>query len=298
MLPRPARAMLATMAVACACSRPLALPAAMDSGAPSPVEASTDAGTGEASSDTGPDMQPDAMDAMTDAGRPDAGSWCAVQGLHLFCEDFDHGALGASWDQIQQQHGVPRLDGTAYTSPYESFLASTTALTQGAVASVGLSKRVTYLATEMHLAYDLRVDAQDPAGSPVVVSSLQMLDSASDILEVINVLVGSSGGSVDDSATLDGGAEWDHTHSLGALTIGQWTRIKLDAFLPGYDSGPEPGTLSVTVGTGTTPVVDHVPLSPVAQLAQPFFYLGVVSASGPSTPVAVRFDDVTFDVQP
>ena len=288
--------MLALMVVALACSQgssPSPSPAGTDGAAP---DAAVDATTVDAHRDTGPDAP---VDAMTDAGMRDAGSWCAGQGLHLFCDDFDHGTLAQYWDQVQKQHGVPVLDGTAYTSPYESFLATTTALTQGAVAAVGLSKRVTYLATEMHLAFDARVDALDPAAAPVVISTLQLLDSTSDILEVINLSVAPSGASIDDSATLDGGVAWDHTHPLGsALTSGQWMRVKIDLLLPGYDGGPETGTLTVSVGTSTTPKIDHVPLSPVSQLAQPFFYLGVVSATGPSKPVAVRFDDVTFDVQP
>jgi hypothetical protein len=271
--------------------------AAPDSGPDVVEDARADAGD---AADAAPrDATPDALDGQ--AG--DAGPWCAGQGLHLFCDDFDEAPLAQSWDQIENQHGTPKLDTTAYTSPFESMLATTTALGSGAVAAVGLSKRVTYLATELHLAFDMRIDALDPSAAPIVLCELQMLDGVSNILEIVNVIAGPGGASVEDTApALDGGPDWDHTYALdggAALPVGQWARVKLDILLPGYDAGMgAAGTLTVHVGSAPAPAVDHVPISPGTQLAQPFFYLGIVSASGPSAPVAARFDDVTFDVQP
>jgi hypothetical protein len=116
----------------------------------------------------------------------------------------------------------------------------------------------------------------------------------------VNVVVQEDGATVQDVAPpLDGGADWEHDHPLvPAPVIGQWVRLKIDLDLPGYDAGVGTGTLTVTVGNAKTPSIDHAPMSPSSQSAQPFFYLGVVSAEGPSQAVAVRFDDVTFDVQP
>jgi hypothetical protein len=297
MPPHQAPATLALIALVCVqgCSHgPSSAQEGVDSGTPD--VSPTDSGAIDTGADGDAGLP---VDATADGPLRDAGSWCATQGLHLFCDDFDHGPAAQYWDQVQQQHGTPRLDGTTYTSPYQSLLASTTVLAQGAVAAVGLSKRVTYLASQMHLAYDLRVDALDPSGAPVVVSALQMLDTATDILETVSVLVAPSGATVDDFATLDGGVAWDHTHALvAASALAQWTRIQIDIVLPGYDGGPEPGTLTVFVGGQKTPAIDHAALSPVAALAQPFFYIGVVTATGPSLAISARFDDVTFDVQP
>jgi hypothetical protein len=122
----------------------------------------------------------------------------------------------------------------------------------------------------------------------------------SDILEVVNVAMEGTDATVQDIAPpLDGGADWEHDHPLvPAPVLGQWVRIKIDIDLPGYDAGVGTGALTVTVGNAKTPSIDRAPMSTTSQPAQPFFYLGVVSAEGPSQPVTVRFDDVTFDVQP
>ena len=252
-------------------------PSATRAPAPGPTEAGVpDAGGSDAPRDayldTRPaDAEPPKDAASLDARPGDAGPWCLGQGIHLFCDDFD-----------------------------EAPLASATSLGQGGVAGVYMSKAVTYPATQMHWAFDVRPDALDPNGVPVVVSSLQMVDTSGDILETITLSLGATSASVTDLAIgVDSGIEWTATHPLvPPPAVGQWTRIKIDILLPEYDAGIGTGTLTVHVGSGPTPAVDHAAMSPASQPSLPYMMLGIVFELGPAEPAAVRFDDVTFDVQP
>ena len=281
-------------------------PSATRAPAPGPTEAGVpDAGGSDAPRDayldTRPaDAEPPKDAASLDARPGDAGPWCLGQGIHLFCDDFDEAPLASAWDTFQEEQGTVRLNDASYTSPFESYLASATSLGQGGVAGVYMSKAVTYPATQMHWAFDVRPDALDPNGVPVVVSSLQMVDTSGDILETITLSLGATSASVTDLAIgVDSGIEWTATHPLvPPPAVGQWTRIKIDILLPEYAAGIGTGTLTVHVGSGPTPAVDHAAMSPASQPSLPYMMLGIVFELGPAEPAAVRFDDVTFDVQP
>src|SRR5438093_1254533 len=51
-------------------------------------------------------------------GVPDAAStWCASQGTHDFCDDFDFGSIATQWTSATQNGGTQAFSATAKTPP-------------------------------------------------------------------------------------------------------------------------------------------------------------------------------------
>lgn len=250
-----------------------------------------------------------ARDASLDAGAggdtrgdaplvSDAGAWCASQVHHLFCDDFDENPLLQFWAGADTQHGTVTLDSASYASPFHSFLATSTALGKSAVASVRLGKAIVEAATELHISFALRPSSLDPSGVPVVALQIQLLDVLSQVHEVIELSLSSSGASLDDFApAADGGPDFDVAHPLSrAPGVGQWTTVKIDLLVPA-EGGVGNGTVTLYVGDLATPLLDHVPMAPTSAPSFPYLFMGVAYAAGPAAPFALAFDNVTVDIQ-
>src|SRR5262252_3942113 len=79
-----------------------------------------DAGSGDARGDVVGDAPEDAGAEVLEASPP---TWCVTRSPRpTFCDDFDRGDLGASWDFFQQTPpGVAAPDLAVYVSPPASF---------------------------------------------------------------------------------------------------------------------------------------------------------------------------------
>jgi len=260
---------------------------------PAGLGGSDDAGTIEASSpaDGGGDDATSPIDALPKVA-PDASQWCVTQ-PSPFCDDFDEDPLAQGWDEVAAQHGAIALDDGSYATPARSALAQVDALPAGGSAYARLAKRVAQITTDMTYAFDVRLDAVDPS-APVVVAAIGLADSRGVTFETVDVWLGATSSSVDEYASDGDGGVLTRSHPFAPVPLGAWTRIALELTLP-LDAGLGAGLLTVHVGgDATPPVVDRAPMLDVSQPGFPAVYLGVVAA-GPSTPAAVRYDDVTFD---
>ena len=103
---------------------------------------------------------PEAPDAAADAlGSPDATSPCRVPTANrLFCDDFDEGALGATWDRGALPHGS--LDPTS-VSPPRSLRIQFQDPPDPVVETLEKDLDVSSTAN-IHIEFDLRIDTVAP----------------------------------------------------------------------------------------------------------------------------------------
>ncbi len=258
--------------------------------APAPVpaaDASLDAATGD-----------DAMSAE-DAAAPDAsgtGGYCASTGPHYFCDDFDEDPLAHDWDQVTMQHGALTLDTTRATSSPFALLATSPALAAGAVTVASLAKQIVDQPQHLHVAFDFAVDALDPAGTPATLLVVDLLASDGTLAEVLSLQASSTGGTLVDSD--DASFVAQHAFAWSALATGAWSRVELDVTYPDSDEDGGVGGGLASVSLDGQTALDAVAMAPSSQPSLPVLELGLVSLSGPSAAVAVRFDDFTFATLP
>jgi hypothetical protein len=177
----------------------------------------------------------------------DAGSLgCAAAG-HDFCDDFDNGALGATWTRFLTQGGTMTLDPVALSPPFSLFLAGADA---GGYSDLQLFKD--FVGTlGIRCSFDLRVDAYDSN-----VDLLHVDFKSKSGAYWVRLVV--SGGDLNEYGQLpDGGTRVQHNYAVNQPSVGAWSRVELNIQLAG-----DAGTVTLTVGG--VPVTEN--LSPPADI--------------------------------
>jgi hypothetical protein len=178
----------------------------------------SDLAGGSASSDASADATigaPGDGSPALDAGRDDSGdaakSSCGA--VHVFCDDFDQGTLGATWDLLLMGAGPITLDTMLSTSPPRSMRV-------GVIGAAGdrdssLKKKVTGGPT-FHASADFRhegtgstgdVDvitvALDPPPAPFVMYAVTAFMASGQLMGQVKVLRNDGGPEVDIRAALN-----------------------------------------------------------------------------------------------
>lgn len=263
------------------------------------AQSSPDEGTGsQPDSSTIPDAG-EGKDAPAEAA-PVLGYCAGLSPAPLFCDDFDEGALAASWDQVSGTNGHASLDSTYSVSPPNAMLSSVTAK---ASSSVDVAGYKTFAAKEnvsgtYTLAFDVRVDAADTSSaSDGVLAAILLYDAqSSSNVWALELEVSYASGNVSASLTEDGSSSTGSTtdyvqHGASAsLPMGAWTRVSLVLALTASSSsapasmsfgGTQVASATVDVTTTTDPV--------------PEIIIGPTYASSASNGWLVRYDNVTFN---
>jgi hypothetical protein len=224
-------------------------------------------------------------DAAPEASRESGGpSWCHE---HMpppaYCDDFDQGDLGATWDFFQQAPpGAATLDQAVFVSPPQSFGVVTKKLTGPDFGTILLRKTIPGPASRARLAFQLWADAPQPSGTLAVAT----LDLSTDHLFTLYLR--------DDDPSAPGptlteqppGGAPAVRHPFATLPpLGAWTQVAIDLDAAG-------GSATLTIGDTT--VLSAVSIAK-ATVDGPTIRIGVL-ALGPATPYTMRFDDVALDL--
>jgi hypothetical protein len=201
-----------------------------------------------------------------------------------FCDDFDHGPLGATWDFVPPTPpGIAHLDVATFLSPPASLGVVTETVGASELGSLFLRKTMKGTASRAVLGFDFFADDPQPDGTLAIAT----LDLAIDHLLTLYLR--------DDDPLAPGAALTEAAPGATATVRnplakvpapGNWARIELDV-----DAAM--GRAIVRVGGAvvlTTPIAK-------GPAADPTIRVGAL-VSGPAGPYSLRFDDVTLDLVP
>lgn len=243
---------------------------------------SGDAGGSDATNDvtTTSDATPDVTtDAPTDAGLDVKKSPCAQQ--HTFCDDFDDGSLGATWDKPNSSGGTLSQTTNAISPPY-AFQAQVS----GSGHPYALLEK--YLPASQHVHYEcdmiilgaqssgMEVDYFDfgfaPAGYTYGNFNMERLDDAGDIEQI--------------SKANGADAEAYHDDSIGEAFT-SWKHLVID-----IDFAKDTFTASVDGAT-----IDAMTMTPPFTAASSTLSVGITYTGGITTQWTVIIDNVVVDLQ-
>ena len=221
-------------------------------------------------------------DSAGDAA-PSITSWCASQGTHQLCEDFDESdAIDPAWQRIENPGTLTLATGGSRSAP-RSLLATTPKNSDTNVYTPALIQRAwTNVASHAHLDFDMQALTLDPAdwgsvfqiffGSPAAASSLVLTFKSGNVF-------------VRESQFENGSVEHDWQHPDHAFTPSGWFHVSVDV-----ESGPR--TVTIAIEGGPT-IVES--LSATWAAGPPMLQLGVVYSNGIASGWQFQYDDVVFD---
>jgi hypothetical protein len=263
-----------------------------DAGPPHPSEdASTpvDVGPPDGSDDTSTPR--DVENADTSPPR-----WCAtVSPAPLFCDDFDVGALGATWSGgLQQSTATATLDSTIFESPPSSMLVAIPSFSSGGDGIAMLSTTFSAILNGASTyAFDLIIEAWDMNANYTKVASIIMPGGYAIYIQI------DATGVLDIAEQIpaeDGGFAYGDYFGAPTTVIapGVWHRIELRT-APPIDGGSGIASLTATFDHAT--VIDETSLEAVIPPGAPEIELGLYWVVPMEAPWRVHFDNVVFDMK-
>lgn len=247
-----------------------------------------DASVDDAPSDAGAVERDAAGDGAPTDG--DAGSFCANRGAAdaALCFDFDDGRPpSAAWSgPVSNQGNIFTIDTTASTSPPASLLAMLPATDASSTYAFLWAQAPTNVNTRARLAFDIRVDATDPA-QWMHVARLELGPRGASY--GVGVRLKQDALVVQEDIPQDGAAYmFVASSALPALKPSIWAHLDLDVDFAGSQ-------LSLRVDGALV----YGPKAPEpGNLRGPCeLRVGDIFASGPIANVAVRLDNVVLDLQ-
>ena len=219
-----------------------------------------------------------ASDAASDAAHEGGGSAC--DRAHLFCDDFDRGTLGASWDQTNTSGGPLATDDAHYVSAPRALRAQSAA--SATPRSVVLYKNLPGPPGKLHCVFDVLV--QKRLGGSADLFELRLdTDDAGASHYYVYLQVTETGTFVgQEILTPDGGSP--QLVPVADLPNGQWRHVSFEtdftSFTFSYQGEPAHTETMRALG-GTKP-----------QMA-----IGLVFTEG-GGPYDFLFDDVACDMTP
>jgi len=192
-------------------------------------------------------------DAPSDLPRGDAG--CAAFPDASFCDDFDHGLLGARWDGIGGGGGRPSLDDDAAVSPPHSVVVTSVTPDAPANMDVYFYKNLPGgLPRDLLCEFDVRVDSPEAPSF----TAFETSTSVAGVQYLIRLWLGTSVGRVDAIYNYsDGGGSRGRYH-IPTLATGPWRHVGIALSLP------ETGDGGVRVAFDDLQVLDVTIATPVA----------------------------------
>lgn len=248
-------------------------------------------GAGDArTAEAGEDAPSDAT--ITDA-LPPADAWCSHD-AGIFCEDFDQsdGVSFPRWSfPPQRVNGTLSLDDAAVRSVPYALVVSTRANADATATDVDLYHRFPSTAGEVHVAFDIRVDALPV--EYVHVLELKLRD-ATEVTRYEAFLLASSKGTLlyQSDSPLAQGPDASTTPLSPPLPLGTWTRVTLDLV---YGQQLADAPLLRLRFDGSAPPVYEGPV--LGGRKNDLFVLAGfgVMGSSPKGAVMLHFDNITID---
>lgn len=224
-------------------------------------------GADSGSSPTGADARADDaevrpnLDASLDAAPSDAGSPCAT-GTHLFCDDFDRGALGANWDSPAKDGGLLELANVGCSSSPACLRVANDRFDAGVSSS--LTRTLAFPANGLVVDVDVTVAGMSFANGEMGTLFVNLSDFPGTRFRHFNLAYSASTIAIVSANVFDdGGSTGDLTVAAAASTERRHLRFRLtakDGKLRGavsVDSSPEavvelsgPPPTRVEVGIG------------------------------------------------
>ncbi|MEO6574904.1 MAG: hypothetical protein ABIP89_13755 [Polyangiaceae bacterium] len=248
-----------------------------------PADAADDAQADAAITIPG-DSGPPPEDATTvDAADAGPTRFCdSVVPAPVFCDDFDVGALGKSWDFfLTSPPGTGVLDGTDVRSTPSAFVITTAMVNAAESANLLLRKSVTGTPARVRLAFDVLVPDLPISGA----IGIATLDLSTDHLFTLYLR--------DDSASPAAslvearpGVSALVRNNFALFAAKAWVHVVLD-----LKPAQSLGSLSFDGAN----VLDGIAIDPA--VTDPTIRVGVLTY-GPANAYVARFDNVTLDYSP
>ena len=228
-------------------------------------------------------VPPPPADAGHDA--PGAGGWCATQSPKpTFCDDFDTGDLGATWDFFQQTPpGVGALDLATFVSAPNAFGVRTKRCADGEIGSILLRKTVAGGASRAVVAFDVNADAVQASGTLAIAT----LDLSTTHLLTLYLR--------DDDPNTPGPTLTEVAPGVSAPVRNPFTAVPAAAAFTHVVLDVDAANGHATVAFNGTPALSAAIAK--APVDSPTIRIGVL-VTGPALPYTFDFDDVTFTLTP
>jgi hypothetical protein len=244
-------------------------------------------------------LQGGTPDAASSPPPPPSSSCASRTPAPTFCDDFDHASLPGAWDVFHQIGGSLAIESSASVSPPSSLVVIFSALDPGQLLDTALRKRFALPPSRGTTALELAVrpvTADPTPGAVVVLFSLDFFDAANNRYSLQFALRQTPGGlSVtlgEQSGFIDGGMAYVEHPLPDPLTLGTWTKVRIEV----ARTAPRSATARVTFDGRVE--LDSVPLSVTVDAAALLVSIGSTFESLPSKPWSIRYDDVVIDLAP
>jgi hypothetical protein len=167
------------------------------------------------------------VDASPDVAPSDAGSPCAT-GAHLFCDDFDRGALGANWDTPAKDGGLLELATEGCSSPPSCLRVAYDRYEAGATSE--LSRDLAFPANGLGIDADVTVVGTSFATGSMGTMFVSMTEYPGTRFRHFNLDYSNSTIAIVGANVLDdGGSTGDLTVAASASTERRHLRFRLTA---------------------------------------------------------------------
>lgn len=211
--------------------------------ADAPGEATPDATVLDAST-------PDAT-SNVDAADSDAGFSCP-QGSGIFCDDFDHDALGTRWTSADQGGGSLVFENGGVTPPH----ALHAEVLGGPNAYANLIERFPEApAGHVRCELDMELPAKPPAGEVDVLVLKTNRGGATPSFYQLYLQHITTGWALGEYGTIADGGPVDHNGNVADLPIGRWMHLVFEtdgSMLSLTVDGTSYGTLALSPAAGAT----------------------------------------------
>jgi hypothetical protein len=225
-------------------------------------------------------------DGGVDSGREaSTGRWCdTVSPKPTFCDDFDVGDLGVTWNFFQQTApGVGVHDEATFVSAPAAFGVRTKKCAQDETGTILLRKTIDGSASRAVLAFDMNADAVQGDGT-LAIATLDLSTTHLLTLYLRDDDPNTPGPTLTEVPPDGGGPVRNPFTAVPAAA--KWVHVVLDVDAAnGKAVVTFDGAQALSIALGKGPVD-----GPTARLG--------VLVTGPAIPYTFDFDNVTFDVTP
>jgi len=166
----------------------------------------------------------DATPDVADGSVPDAAPTSPCLDVHAFCDDFDHGTLGAKWDSVTAQAGPLDLSPNAVTPPNSLHTTLTPANDgNGSYLSEGFSQ-----SSRFHTELDVMLTAPaDTSKTAILVVGIELPQGSGVDFAAVDVQRYEDGGIFEEGVDLsDGGSDWQDIPI--SETFDTWKHVAVD----------------------------------------------------------------------
>lgn len=221
----------------------------------------------------------------------EAGTWCASQGTHFFCADFDEGSASLGWTNVDMSTTQGSLGlSPQYVSPPGSLLSSAPAHATGS-DEARVVKVFPVVPSHVHVEFDMFTCAASTPGY-FELAKIHEYTPATGVSGGIDL--GNSSGS--DYLLLgehgdDGGQTTQSFKPTPGIAVAQWVHVAIDAMLD-----PVGGSVTLVLDRSSTPSVSQTGVRTISPgTTNVELVIGLYSGGNSSPACEVDYDDVVVD---